>query len=106
MRRRSGPSEGLRDFAAVAGEFEEWLAARAYMTGDGPRAIFADATGWLRGQQVLLPGVTTLARLVARARSEGDRRLWETLAAVPTESEARGAGCAAGRRGGSPHVGA
>ena len=77
-------SEALRDFAVVAGEFEEWLAARAYMTGDGPRATFADATGWLRGQQVLLPGVTTLARLVARARSDGDRRLWETLAAVPT----------------------
>ena len=54
------------------------------MTGDGPRAIFADATGWLRGQQVLLPGVTTLARLVARARSDGDRRLLETLAAIPT----------------------
>jgi TnpA family transposase len=80
-------SEGLRDLAVVAGEFEEWLAARAYMTGDGPRAIFADATGWLRGQQVLLPGVTTLARLVARARSDGDRRLWETLAAVPTAPE-------------------
>jgi hypothetical protein len=29
-------SEGLRDFAAVAGEFEEWIAARAYMSGDGP----------------------------------------------------------------------
>ena len=48
-------SEGLRDFAALAGEFEEWIAARAYMTGDGPYAIFADATSWLRGQQVLLP---------------------------------------------------
>jgi hypothetical protein len=49
--------------------------------------MFADATGWLRGQRVLLPGVTTLARLVARARSDGDRRLWETLAAVPTGPE-------------------
>jgi TnpA family transposase len=80
-------SEGLRDFAALAGEFEEWIAARAYMTGDGPYAIFADATSWLRGQQVLLPGVTTLARLVARARSDGEGRLWETLAAVPTGPE-------------------
>ncbi len=77
-------SEGLRDFAVVAAEFEEWLAAGAYVTGDGPRVMFADATGWLRGQKVLLPGVTTLARLVARARSDGDRRLWDALAAVPT----------------------
>jgi Domain of unknown function (DUF4158) len=80
-------SEGLRDFAAVAVEFEDWLAARAYMTGDGPRVIFADAAAWLRGQRVLVPGVTTLARLVARARAEGDRRLWETLATVAPEAE-------------------
>ena len=80
-------SEGLRDFAAVSDEFEQWVAARSYMTGDGPRAIFADAVGWLRERRVLLPGVTTLARLVARARAEGDRRLWETLAAAPSESE-------------------
>jgi hypothetical protein len=58
---------GLREFPAVAGEFEEWVSARAWMTGDGPRAIFADAVGWLRAQGVLLPGVTTLARTVARA---------------------------------------
>jgi len=32
--------EELRDFAVVSGELEEWAAARAYMTGDGPRAIF------------------------------------------------------------------
>jgi hypothetical protein len=81
--------EGLRDFAAVRGELEEWAAARAYMTGDGPRAIFTDAVGWLREQRVLLPGVTTLARLVARGRAEGDRRLWETLASVPSEAELR-----------------
>ena len=78
-------SEGLRDLSAVAGELEGSLTARAYLTGDGPLVMFADATGWLRGQQVLLPGVTTLARLVAHARSDGDKRLWETLAAVPTE---------------------
>src|ERR1035438_10829834 len=34
-------------------------------------------------------GVTTLARLGARARAEGDRRLWETLASVPSEAELR-----------------
>ncbi len=82
-------SEGLRDFAAVSGELEEWAAARAYMTGDGPRAIFTDAVGWLRERRVLLPGVTTLARLVARARADGDGRLWETLAALPTLRQAR-----------------
>ena len=32
-----------REFAQARSEFEEWLWARAWMTGDGPRAIFADA---------------------------------------------------------------
>jgi hypothetical protein len=91
---------GLRDFAQARGEFEEWLWARAWMTGDGPRAMFADAIGWLRERDVLLPGVTTLARLVARARADGDERLWETLAGAPTV-EQRGCwrGCWTSRRG-------
>jgi hypothetical protein len=80
---------GLREFAAARAEFEEWVAARAWMTGDGPRAIFVDGVGWLRERDVLLPGVTTLARLVARARAEGDERLWQTLAAVPSGEQAR-----------------
>jgi len=40
--------EGLRDFAVVSGELEQWAVARAWMTGDGPRAIFTEAAGWLR----------------------------------------------------------
>jgi hypothetical protein len=85
-------SKALRDFPAINDEFEEWVAARSYMTGDGPRTIFAGAVGWLRERRVLLPGVTTLARLVARARAEGDWQLWETLAALPPEPELRRAG--------------
>jgi hypothetical protein len=38
---------GLRDFAEVARELEEWVDARAWTTGDGPKAIFNDAIGWL-----------------------------------------------------------
>ena len=75
------------------------------MTGDGPRAIFTDAVGWLRERDVLLPGVTTLARLVARARADGDERLWETLAALPTLRQARVLEAAAGGSGGRPVLG-
>ncbi len=78
-----------REFAQARSEFEEWLWARAWMTGDGLRAIFADAVGWLRERDVLLPGATTLARLVARARADGDERLWETLASAPTVEQTR-----------------
>ncbi|WP_131767025.1 DUF4158 domain-containing protein [Candidatus Protofrankia californiensis] len=55
-----------RDFSTVADEFEAgWTDAWAWTTGDGPKALFDAAVGWLRKGKVLLPGVTTLARLVA-----------------------------------------
>jgi hypothetical protein len=55
---------GWRDFAEVRDELVKWLDARAWTTGDGPKALFDAASGWLRERRVLLPGVTRLARLV------------------------------------------
>ena len=80
---------GLRDFAGVAQELEEWVDARASTTGDGPKAIFNDAIGWLLERGVLLPGVTTLARLVARVRDEATQRVWDTLAGLLTARQCR-----------------
>jgi len=52
--------------------------------------VFYDAVGWLRARSVLLPGVTTLARLVARVREEeANQRLWDTLAGLPTAVQRR-----------------
>jgi hypothetical protein len=72
-------ARGLVNFAEAEKELEAYLRARAWATGDGPRVIFDDAVRWLGGRGVLLPGVTTLARLVARVRDEAAGRLWETL---------------------------
>jgi hypothetical protein len=56
---------GYREFDDAAEEFTQWAAARAGVTGDGPKAIFADGLAWLRVRNILLPrGVTTLTRLV------------------------------------------
>ena len=82
-------ARGLRDFSEVARELEEWVDARAWTTSDGPRAIFNDAIGWLFERDVLLPGVTTLARLVARVREEATERLWETLSGLLTAGQCR-----------------
>ncbi|MGW3473635.1 Tn3 family transposase [Saccharopolyspora sp. NPDC000995] len=70
---------GWREFSAVETELGEWIEARAWTTGDGPKALFDAAVGWLRERRVLLPGVTTLVRLVASRREAANQRLWETL---------------------------
>jgi hypothetical protein len=75
---------GLKDFTEVEAELAVFAGRRAWVTGDGPKAIFADAVGWLRDRDVLLPGVSRLARLVARERDAATQRLWETLHAALT----------------------
>ncbi|WP_331723218.1 Tn3 family transposase (plasmid) [Streptomyces sp. NBC_00111] len=68
-----------REFAEAEGELREWVDARAWTTGEGPKALFDAAAGWLRERRVLLPGVTTLTRLVASVREAANQRLWDTL---------------------------
>ena len=78
----------------------EWVAARSWTSGDGPKAIFLDAVRWLRERKVLLPGVTTLARLVARVRDDTTHRLWRVLEALLRRpSGGRWTGCWRSRRG-------
>jgi TnpA family transposase len=78
---------GLVDFEAKEKELREWVDARSWTTGDGPKAIFLDAVRWLREHDVLLPRVTTLARLVAQVRDEANQRLWDTLCALLTSEQ-------------------
>ncbi len=75
----------LKDFAEVESELAVFAGRRAWVTGDGPKAIFADAVGWLRDRDALLPGVSRLARLVARERDDP----WRS---VPLLVRAAGAG--------------
>lgn len=77
-------SYGLAEFVSVEAELRAWVAARSWTSGDGPKAIFYDAVAWLRGRGVLLPGVTTLARLVSQVREDTTRRLWGALEGLLT----------------------
>jgi len=81
-RRHAGEIEvagGWRDFTKASGELSEWIDARAWTTGDGPKALFDAAVARLREQRVLLPGVNTLARLIVQVRTGASVRLWQTL---------------------------
>ncbi len=78
-----------RDFAAAENELEHWLDDRVWTTGEGLRALFEGAVGWLRERRVLLPGMTRLSRLVARVREATMQRLWDTVAAMVTPAQAR-----------------
>ena len=77
-------SYSLVSFGEVAKELEVWIDARAWTTGDGPTALFVGSVGWLRDRRVVLPGLTTLTRLVARVREEALERLWDRLCDVLT----------------------
>ena len=80
---------GYRGFADAEAELERWVDDRAWTTGEGPAALFDGAVVWLRERRVLLPGVSRLARLVARVRDAATQRLWDVLSAMVTPSQAR-----------------
>ena len=61
--------------------------ARAWNSGDGPTAIFQYAVRWLRENDVSLPGITRLTRLVARVRDDATQRLWDTLYELLTHEQ-------------------
>ena len=78
---------GLRDFTSGEAELTAKVAARAWNTGDGPTALFGYAVRWLRENDVLLPGISRLTRLVARVRDEATERLWDSLSAPATPKQ-------------------
>ncbi len=64
-----------------------WLYTRAWLSADRPSVLFDLATTRLVARKVLLPGVTTLARLVASIRDRVSLRMWRLLSRLPNPEQ-------------------
>ncbi len=68
---------GYKEFSERRG-----LYARVWVGTERPSVLFDLATAWLLDKKVLLPGVTTLTRLISTIRERVAERLWQRLSAA------------------------
>ncbi|MET8862827.1 DUF4158 domain-containing protein [Nonomuraea sp. NPDC004580] len=59
---------GCREFSAAEGEVARFIASRVRKSRDSRRELFYRAVLWLITVRVLLPGISTLSRLVTEVR--------------------------------------
>jgi TnpA family transposase len=63
------------------------LYSRSWISNERPSLLFDIATGWLVQNKVLLPGCTTLTRLISEIGERATHRLWERLSKLPTPEQ-------------------
>jgi TnpA family transposase len=70
---------GYTKFESAEEQVRAFVGARVWASQEGPRALFDRAVVWLVEHRVLLPGITTLTRLVAEVRRAENARLYGLL---------------------------
>lgn len=63
------------------------LYERSWLNNERPTLMFDFATAWLVKNKVLLPGVTTLSRLISEIRDRASKRLWKKLSELPSDAK-------------------
>lgn len=63
------------------------LYTRSWISNERPSLLFDLATGWLIQHKILLPGASTLTRLISEVREHATNRLWLRLSALPTPEQ-------------------
>ena len=64
-----------------------WLSIRTWLSNERPSQLLDRAAGWLMDRKVLLPGISTLTRLIAHIRDRAALRAWQRLARLPSEEQ-------------------
>ena len=67
--------------------FTRLLYARSWIGNERPSLLFDFSTNWLIANKVLLPGATTLTRLISEIRERADNRLWSRLYSLPSTEQ-------------------
>jgi len=80
---------GYHDFNTPPWRFKlsRLLYARSWISNERPSVMFDFATAWLIHNKVLLPGATTLSRLISEIRERTNNRLWQRLAGLPNAAQ-------------------
>ncbi len=79
----------LADDARARFRLTRWLYTLCWSGDDRPSLLIDRATAWMLANKILLPGITTLERLVARIRDRAHKRLWRNLSGALSDAQRR-----------------
>jgi hypothetical protein len=68
-------------------KLSRWLYTQCWYSIERPSILFDRTVSWLIDRKLLLPGVTTLIRLISRIRIRSSDRLWRMLSQLPSKTQ-------------------